>query len=467
MKKIKSIFACCFVLLLLLFTMQISVSAASDFEIEDGVLLSYKGNDKNITIPADVYYIADSVFMDNTTIESVNLGSVSVIGNYAFKGCTSLKSVTEYEGVTSCGAYAFWGTPFQNNHKDANLILGSVLVNSKATGSYTVPEHVHSIAPYAFVANEKITSVTIGDGVSSIGEGAFFDCAKLKTVSISSQVSYIGAFAFEGSEYLSSVKDEFLILGNGILVDVNSNSANINIPNGVKQLAPGVFYRNTNLVFVTIPETVTAVGMRAFVGCTSLQSAELPSSLILLDKEAFYNCTSLKNVVVPESVEIMGDSVFLGCTSLETAKLLSDAPVTSGLFAGCTKLQYVMISGATDSVGSYAFYNCTSLKELSLPGSVSFIHRTSFDGCSSLSVHCYLDSYAGEYVQNKGISTFEIGDANGDGKLNIKDATHIQKATAGLVTLDFSAALKADTDFNAQVNVRDATRIQKKLAGLI
>ena len=48
----------------------------------------------------------------------------------------------------------------------------------------------------------------------------------------------------------------------------------------------------------------------------------------------------------------------------------------------------------------------------------------------------------------------------------MRDSTHIRKSVAGLLTLDFSAELKADTDFNGVINVRDATSIQKKLVGV-
>ena len=60
--------------------------------------------------------------------------------------------------------------------------------------------------------------------------------------------------------------------------------------------------------------------------------------------------------------------------------------------------------------------------------------------------------------------TFYLGDADGDGKVNVKDATAIQKFVAGFeVTIDLTAA---DVDFNTQVNVKDATAIQKWVAGM-
>lgn len=61
---------------------------------------------------------------------------------------------------------------------------------------------------------------------------------------------------------------------------------------------------------------------------------------------------------------------------------------------------------------------------------------------------------------------FLLGDVNKDGKLNIRDATAIQKFLAKLIDFDDEAKLRADFDQNEKINVKDATSIQKKLAGL-
>ncbi len=60
-----------------------------------------------------------------------------------------------------------------------------------------------------------------------------------------------------------------------------------------------------------------------------------------------------------------------------------------------------------------------------------------------------------------------LGDANCDGKVNIKDATEIQKHIAGLVTLSETGLILADVDSNIAVNIKDATAIQKYLAGMV
>lgn len=61
---------------------------------------------------------------------------------------------------------------------------------------------------------------------------------------------------------------------------------------------------------------------------------------------------------------------------------------------------------------------------------------------------------------------FEIGDVNMDGKLNIRDATLIQKYLAKMEDLDDVQLLLADFDANGKVNVKDATAIQKYIAGI-
>lgn len=444
----------------------VSVFAQEEFDVRNGVLIKYSGTATSVTVPSDVYSIADGAFSGNTKLKSVNLNNVSVIGNEAFLNCTALNSVTGYDNVSSCGAYAFFGTPFQTNYSKTDLVMGSVLVSSKVKGEFTIPTNIESIAPYALSGNTDITSVKIPDGVTSVGEGAFYNCTNLKSVTVSSQVSYIGAFAFEGTSFLKSNTKELLVLGNGILVKYSGTSKTVSVPDTVKQIAAGAFYGNIVITSVTLPASLSGIGMRSFSGCTALKSINLPENLILLDKEAFSGCTSLESVKIPASVKVLGESAFFGASGLKTAHILSNADLTAGLFANCQSLESVMISSESKAIGDLAFYNCTSLSEISVPDTINNISGTAFKGVSGLAVFCNLNTYAANELKNSGFSVNQIGDANSDTKMNIKDATHIQKATAGILNLDFSSQLRADTDFNGTVNVKDATLIQKRLAGI-
>ena len=64
-------------------------------------------------------------------------------------------------------------------------------------------------------------------------------------------------------------------------------------------------------------------------------------------------------------------------------------------------------------------------------------------------------------------SKYLLGDVNRDGKLNIRDATLIQKYLAKIAELDKEQIALADYNQDGKVSVQDATRIQKKLANII
>ena len=90
------------------------VAPASDYVIENGVVLGYKGTDKKLTIPDKdnsgnpVTAIGDSAFTGNTAITSIDLpASLTQIGAYAFDGCTALESVKLSNSVHTIGKAAF------------------------------------------------------------------------------------------------------------------------------------------------------------------------------------------------------------------------------------------------------------------------------------------------------------------------------------------------------------------------
>ena len=66
-----------------------------------------------------------------------------------------------------------------------------------------------------------------------------------------------------------------------------------------------------------------------------------------------------------------------------------------------------------------------------------------------------------------GAAEYMYGDADLNGKINVKDATTIQKYAAKMLTLDEVAKIQADVTGDLKVNVKDATSIQKFIAKLI
>ena len=112
-------------------------------------------------------------------------GDVNMIGDDAFRNCSSLTSVTIPDSVTTIGNYAF--------------------CYCRSLTSVTIGNSVTTIGNYAFYDCNKLTSVTIGDSVTTIGYNAFQYCSSLTSVTIPDSVTTIGEAAFNWCESLTSV----------------------------------------------------------------------------------------------------------------------------------------------------------------------------------------------------------------------------------------------------------------------
>ena len=111
--------------------------------------------------------------------------SVTSIGGGAFKGCSSLTSITIPNSVTSIGGSAFSGC--------------------SGLTSVTIPNSVTSIGSYAFSGCSGLTSVTIPNSVTCIEYQAFYGCSGLTSVTIPNSVTSIGDEAFAGCSGLTAV----------------------------------------------------------------------------------------------------------------------------------------------------------------------------------------------------------------------------------------------------------------------
>lgn len=116
-----------------------------------------------IVISNGITGIGEGAFCYFTELTSVSLpGSLKSIGAYAFRGCSSLKSVVIPDSVTSIGESAFY--------------------RCTALTTATVSNSVSRISYGTFMSCENLISVTIPNSVKSIGEKAFYNCGSLTDV---------------------------------------------------------------------------------------------------------------------------------------------------------------------------------------------------------------------------------------------------------------------------------------------
>ena len=290
---------------------------------------SYKGD---VIIPSKVVSnsitytvvaIGNDAFYEDRLASIEIPGSVTTIGDYAFKNCDNLASVIQHEGLRTIGYSAFY-------------YCGNL-------ASIKIPSSVTSIGNSAFYGCENLESAILHEGLTTIGDRAFYYCDKLASIDIPGSVTTIGDYAFERCGYLASV----------ILHE------------GLTSIGESAFQYCSRLASIDIPGSVTTIGHYAFNNCDDLASVILHEGLRTIGGGAFQYCGSLALIDIPGSVTTIEGYAFYGCENLESA-ILHEGLTTIGYsaFYYCGNLASIDIPGSVTTIGDYAFYYCDNLTEV-------------------------------------------------------------------------------------------------------
>ncbi len=259
------------------------------------------------------------------TTEGNVMGSTYVVGNravvlidnsspmvYESAGQPTAGNVSAGDLLVNDGDGKDWGIP---KYKVAfsHILADQAFYKSREVAEYEIPEGITEIGEFTF-ARSNITTANIPNGVTGIGYGAFYHCDYLRQVYIPSSVIYIAPKAFSETLWLESWlsetgTEEYLIVGNGILLAYRGDGGNLVLPDTVKRIGPEVFAGNETIVSVTLPETVIEIGEDAFNGCKNLKTVTGGSSVRVIRDRAFYGCP-LETAHVWENVEHLGLNSF-------------------------------------------------------------------------------------------------------------------------------------------------------------
>ena len=234
------------------------------------------GNTAEVTYYADDYlginYVSGNLVIPSTITRNGTTYSVTSIGEYAFKNCSGLTSVT-------------------------------------------IPNSVTSIGDRAFIACSGLMSVIIPNSITSIGENAFIGCDGLTSINVA-----------WGNTHYSSIDGVLYNHVQDTLIRCPGTKTSVTIPNSVTSIGEGAFGGCSGLTSITIPTGVTSIGKGAFGLCRGLTSVTIPNSVTSIGIEAFYWCRNLTSVTIGSGVTSIDMRAFLGCPALTSVRCLAVTP---------------------------------------------------------------------------------------------------------------------------------------------
>ena len=299
-------------------------------------------------------------FSDCSRLTAIEIpASVEIIEASAFQGCTLLIHVIFESGSklkTIGGRYS--GSNYYGAFSDCSRLTAIEIPASVETIEAAAFKGCTSLATVTFESGSKLKTIR-GGYINSIGlsyyYGAFSDCPKLTAIEIPASVETIGAAAFKGTD-LATVTFEsgskLKTIGGGYYYSHYGAFSGclkltaIKIPASVETIEAAAFKGCTSLATVTFEsgsklKTIGGAFQNDYYG-------------------AFSGCSKLVAIEVPASVETIQDCAFSQCSALEKIEFEENSMLTTigqRAFYECKIIHRVYASNCTliASIGDYAF----------------------------------------------------------------------------------------------------------------
>lgn len=324
------------------------------------------GGVANITIPSSITVrVPNETTEDEGTPEyepkTLSISEVTISAKDTYP--ETISSLTFAEGITTLNSHGSILNTVQNVilPQSLNYLYGTICGKSKTDSnglSYPtseVPQWVEDLAAAS------------ADHIAYAGKTALWvspDCE--------------GNLIFkEGTEVILP----FAAMG-------NENITSVVIPETVKNLGDGVFFRCKNLKSVTIKGTKLTEVPYLMVAESGMESFAVPEECNKICAYAFYGAEKLTKVTFTENSKcsVIDYRAFMGSALEEITIPATVENISSQAFRNATKLKKITFAenSVYEKVEFCTFKGCENLTSFTLPDSVEEIEGLAFMGCMKL-----------------------------------------------------------------------------------
>ena len=365
---------------------------------ENGIFYEIK-NDNEVSVSYDnstlnIYNghvaIPESVTHDGIAYQ------VTSIGQDAFKGCTSLTSVSIPNTVTVIEGNAFhncYGLTELNIPPSLNLIENEAFKNCSNLKeiTFSADSTVLTINDGAFEGCDallKITCLAYNPPMLSTNTG--FTDEQFANVKIIVPRTALETYKADAnwSKFANILPLTYSFQENGIYYEIkNDNEVSVSYDSSIPNIYNGHVAIPESVIHDGITYQVTSIGQDAFNGCNSLTSVSIPNTITTIGPSAFQGCTSLKSIRIPNSVISIEGKAFSTCAALASLDLgASVQSIGKNAFSDCYGLTQLYIPPSLNLIDCEAFKDCYYLKEITLDKDVTelTLYAGAFDGCDAL-----------------------------------------------------------------------------------
>lgn len=328
-------------------------------------------NLKSVVLPSSVEILGNNAFRECSSLPSINLEHIKTLMQGVFLGCTSLAIVVNMPNLTTLNQAAF----YQSAIKEI-VSLGNV--TELKSGSYQ------------YGTFYKCTNLTKANltGITKFGQNEFEGCSSLHTITIDwTKVTSIGSNAFNNCTSLEIDNlnlSNLESLGQNAFYGVKIKKMNL----GMVETLPDANYGNAQnygdkdiLEEVLLPSTLTQIPNNSFYNYGNLATCPLPTSLTSVGLEAFFKTKITGEINLPNLTTLGGGAftytsitkiLSLGSitTITNSSNWLSSPNTRTGAFAECRSLQEVVLPETLTTLGNGSFANCVSLHTINIPQSI-------------------------------------------------------------------------------------------------